>query len=369
MTAGRDPRYERWVRFWLRAFPKRYRAVHTEEILGTLADVEPPGVTRPGAATAVDLVRAGWAERLRSRPPLWRWCWYRLGGKLPPQYRAWLLDDLQGWYRLRYTLFIEALYGAIFLPYATEPDPMVRRSVLGIGLVLAVVGLVTAPIGAGFQRRRILRRHALDESFGQRGPFTLTTLPTGSAATAWMPVKRVAGAARATALFIAVGTALVASFPINVITFFAPNLGPETISIGPDTLVRTTLDHQWGTGVGAIALAAAILLVTAALAPRWWRTMHDRALAPQSTVLPTGAMPLLAAFGIMAWAAAGFFQLVPQIFPTSLLAVSGAGPAVLYLGLRAYALERRTGCQVPTPFTWRRAVPPASFASPSQRDD
>src|SRR5690242_5519350 len=84
----------------MRAFPRRYRDAHEVEMLSTLAEAE-AGRRSPCLGTAIDLVRAGWSERIRSHPPFRRYIWYRLGGKLPPEYRSWMLDDLNGWYRMR----------------------------------------------------------------------------------------------------------------------------------------------------------------------------------------------------------------------------------------------------------------------------
>ncbi len=56
--AGGDGRgFERSARFWLRAYPRRWRRDHTEEVLGVLADLAEPGARASG------------------RGPPWACCW------------------------------------------------------------------------------------------------------------------------------------------------------------------------------------------------------------------------------------------------------------------------------------------------------
>lgn len=360
MTAGLDPRYERSALFWLRAFPRRYREVHTDEILGTLADVEPPGATRPAVATAVDLVRAGWAERLRSRPPFGRWLWYRCGGKLPPKYRVWLLDDLQGWFRIRLALYQAILLTSVWVPFWAVPDARSGSEVARLSVMYVVFMTAAGTVfGARRRRRSILRQHGLDES-GRPAAFTPSMFGTTKG---WLPVRRVRVSARAAPLFVMVGAALVVSFPISALTFLAPDFGPRTVPVESGGFGRESVPHLWGAGVATFALSAVVLVVTAARAPRWWRTMRDCALAPETPLLPTGAMAVLATSGVMALTFVGFVHVVPLSVSIVLPVVDAAGPALLVLGLRARAFERRTGLPVPTPFTWQRRLPEAAVAS------
>ena len=102
MSAGGADRYERSARFWLRAYPPRWRRLHGDEALAVLLDLAPApddagaphGI---GAREAWGLVRAGWALRRREHPPLGRWLLYRLfDARLPARYWWWVADDIHG---------------------------------------------------------------------------------------------------------------------------------------------------------------------------------------------------------------------------------------------------------------------------------
>ncbi|MCB2174543.1 MAG: hypothetical protein KQH57_01915 [Actinomycetales bacterium] len=95
--------FERSARFWLRAYPPRWRRKHAEEALGVLTDLAEPEARRVGVRAALGLLLAGWAVRWRGRPPLHRWLGYRaLGLRMPREYREWVADDIEGhWYGLR----------------------------------------------------------------------------------------------------------------------------------------------------------------------------------------------------------------------------------------------------------------------------
>ncbi len=85
------------ARLWMRAYPRRWRVTFGDDLVAVLCDVTPPDARRVPVREAVGIVRAGWALRLRERPPFWRWLAYRfLGLRLPVQYRYWVMDDLLG---------------------------------------------------------------------------------------------------------------------------------------------------------------------------------------------------------------------------------------------------------------------------------
>lgn len=96
-------RYERSARFWLHAYPQRWREAHGDEALAVLLDLAPPvpdGGCPPrgiGAREAWGLVRSGWGLRWREHPPLGRWLLYRmLDVRLPARYWWWVADDIHG---------------------------------------------------------------------------------------------------------------------------------------------------------------------------------------------------------------------------------------------------------------------------------
>lgn len=89
-------RFVRSARFWMRAYPPRWRAVRGEELLGVLSDLAGPDAGRLGFRGALDLVRAGWATRWREHPALLPWLGYRLLGRSIRTHRAWMQDDILG---------------------------------------------------------------------------------------------------------------------------------------------------------------------------------------------------------------------------------------------------------------------------------
>lgn len=94
---GVEPAFARSVRFWSRAYPRRWRAARGDELLGLLVDLAAPGARRLDARSALDLVRAGWATRLREHPPLGPWVLYRvLGTRSLTGHRPWVADDIAG---------------------------------------------------------------------------------------------------------------------------------------------------------------------------------------------------------------------------------------------------------------------------------
>lgn len=129
--------FERSARFWLRAYPPRWRRQHADEVLGVLGDLAEPGATWVGLRAAWGLLLAGWAVRWRGRPPLGAWAGYRgLGLRVPREYRAWVADDIEGrWYALRQgNALVVAAAGALVA--ATNGSPV---AVLPVWLASAVV--------------------------------------------------------------------------------------------------------------------------------------------------------------------------------------------------------------------------------------
>jgi len=85
------------VALWLRAYPRRWRAVRAEEMTAVLADLAGPDATRLDRRTAFGLLCGGWATRWRGHPPLHTWLAYRfLEFRVPERYRAWVQDDILG---------------------------------------------------------------------------------------------------------------------------------------------------------------------------------------------------------------------------------------------------------------------------------
>lgn len=154
------PSFEASARFWSRAYPRRWRAARGEELVGLLADLGGPGARRLGARSALDVVRHGWATRLRDRPPLLAWAAYRFLDRPLPAYDAWVRDDVTGrFFGVRLWLVCMAcfLLGLAGLDLAAGDavsiDP-VELACMALGMF---AGHLTQ---AGRWRRRTLRRQA-----------------------------------------------------------------------------------------------------------------------------------------------------------------------------------------------------------------
>jgi hypothetical protein len=116
-----------------------------------------------------DLMVSGISERRRTRPPLWRWLYYSLGGKLPLQWHPWIRDDLTGrwfWFRdsVRRTWLVALFYGLMqmaFVVFASRTIPWTAKApfVLTYFPFTFLLGVFTAPRN----RRRIWERHGYAE--------------------------------------------------------------------------------------------------------------------------------------------------------------------------------------------------------------
>jgi hypothetical protein len=97
------PTLDRSVAFWLRAYPRRWRAVRAAEVAAVLIDIAGPGARRLDAAAAVGLLRGGWATRRREHPTLGVYLSYRLRERpIQASCREWARDDIEGsWFPVR----------------------------------------------------------------------------------------------------------------------------------------------------------------------------------------------------------------------------------------------------------------------------
>ena len=152
---GISPRLVRSARFWLRAYPRRWRAARDKEVLGLLADLAGPGDGRLDARTAVNLVRSGWATRWREHPPLGPWLLYRMfDRRIPREYRGWAHDEIDGFWRpLR-----GFLTGVSFLPIIMM-IPGLRDSAGFVLFVLAVSSVGDLLFWPNHRRRPARLKH------------------------------------------------------------------------------------------------------------------------------------------------------------------------------------------------------------------
>jgi hypothetical protein len=174
-----DERFERSARFWARAYPRRWREAHGDELLAVQQDVaqavaeaaEAPLPTRLGASEIRALIVAGWGLRWREHPPLWRWVIYRLlDVRLPARYWWWVADDIHGvLYPWRAALSSMAfIAGLWFVPWLIVRFGFGSTNYFGIGgdpwayLALLVVGLLAGFTFRKTRVRKAWRRHVME---------------------------------------------------------------------------------------------------------------------------------------------------------------------------------------------------------------
>jgi hypothetical protein len=245
-----DPRFERSVRRWLRAYPRRWRRERADEMTALLADLAQPDATRLGVRTGLGLVRAGWATRARTRPPLRHVLAYRLlDRRVPAPYRAWARDDIEGeGSPVRVLLSVAAVLAIVLvvLPLVTGGSPH-GPSGSTVGALLGMsIGILTR--GPRMIRNRA-RKHLVPDA-GEE--VTSDTLLFG-----WVLRDRVA--ARGTAGLVAIslsvaGVAAAAAYLVAPTALASGPCGPscvETISAARDGAPPTI--------VLAVALVAGLL--------------------------------------------------------------------------------------------------------------
>ncbi len=348
MTTGLDRSYERWARLLLRAFPRRFRAVRTDEILSTLAESEAAGRNRPALSTAFDIVVAGLRERRRGHPPLFRWIWYCLGGTLPPEYRDWLIDDLTGWYVLRRMLrfavpMIAVLAVLSRVMFVVAPAGGVPLAGFAVG---TAIGSIPSFLLRGRLRRRVLKQHGLDE-----GGQPLPTVPVS------VPTYWVTEAYRATPFLVAVGIVLIVSMPFTLMTFFRDGLLGSGLRLGALTIENPNVDHQWAVGVASLVAAVIVGLISVVWSRSLWTTIERHAASQSTPVVDSDVLTVTVCTAVIVVSVGGAFGIVPLVLPAGMLVASGCGPALIAVGLRAKRLERQSGRAIPLPLTRRRMVP------------
>jgi hypothetical protein len=155
---------DRWVDLALRAFPRRFRAERSEEMRAVIAEARAVGDRDADSMrTLIDLVRSGWAERLRTRPPLRDYARYRMIGRpLPPAWHGWMREDVAGaLFGLRAGLSTLVIFVAVIVGLSFTFGGGVQAKgwsfVATQILVFMVVGLAaTRPL-----RSRVLRDHGV----------------------------------------------------------------------------------------------------------------------------------------------------------------------------------------------------------------
>ena len=144
--------FDRSVAFWLRAYPRRWRALRAGEMTAVLADIAGPHAGRLDAAAAWGLLRGGWATRWREHPPLVVYVRYRLfGRRIPEQHREWARDDIDGrWFPVRYAVTGSWVLWTVIL---------LNRLSLGVGLGAIVGGVALGSMFPVRMRSSQQRKH------------------------------------------------------------------------------------------------------------------------------------------------------------------------------------------------------------------
>jgi hypothetical protein len=331
----------------LRAFPKRFRAARNDEILGTLAEVRAAGGGDDvDARELVDLVRAGWVERRRTRPQTWalfRYHWF--DGRLDQRWHGWMFDDLRGWYPLRHCL--RNLFGMtfllmIYLWVKSAVSGSDSRSpfdypdvVLYLVFLSGTNGLIEVFVHA--QRNRTLRRHGYDASTwrpNEAVPISRPTSLSPRALSRAVPVLRGA----------ALGLALAG--PVAAVALFVPSSN-ATVEFGAPSIDRDTTYNDM---VGLAMLVVACLLVASSL---WWSgVLRRRFVTAQPWLLPDQQYRerswwltlVVAAFVIGApGIVLSALPIAPMAVPAVYLAALGLVPELLVTARAVERLEAETG--------------------------
>lgn len=253
-----DPRFERSVHRWLRAYPRRWRRERADEVTALLADLARPGATRLGIGSALGLVRAGWATRSRNRPPLRHALPYLLvDRRVPARYRAWVRDDIEGeGSPLRVLLSAAAVLATVLvvIPLASGGRPHGPSG----GTMAALLGMSIGILARG---PRVIRQRARKHLVPEVGEeVTAETLLFG-----WVLRDRLM--ARRTTGVLTLGLA-VATVAVVTACLVAPTtLGAE--SCGTGCVGTVTADRDGApVGLAAVLVVALVAGLLAALVAR-----------------------------------------------------------------------------------------------------
>lgn len=334
---GVAPAFARSVRFWSRAYPRRWRAARGAELLGLLADLAAPGAQRLDARSALDLVRAGGATRLRQHPPLGPWLQYRLfGTRSLPAHRPWVADDIAGLlFPLRQTSGSILVLVAVDWGRTWTGQPSLLSMWWFWGIVLAMLVIDELLLG-GRSRAAARATHLVPRAGEQVTP--------GSWVRVRWPRRRVA-ATVALPWAAGVATALL------VTSVVATTLAPTTVSFawlpsdegfgfsadGGGPVPRVGLLALLG-----VALAAGIGL--GALARRRLARIDATVAQPERELVRLG--PRRAAGVLLVTSAVGALPVAEALGAVSLLVSVVVGPATAVLApsaLVAWLVVRRRG--------------------------
>lgn len=338
------PAARRRAEWCVRAFPRRWRAEHADDLLATIDEMTPPDVPTLPWHTALDVVLAGWGERLRTHPPLARWLAYSLLGlRLGRPWHAWLVDDVFGrwfWVRtwLRRTSMMWVAWAVMWVAFRLTDDSVPFPWAMLMGPVLV------APVfAAGIRRtrRQVLDQHGLDPA-GWLLPPTPMGAPWVPEVTASHPIA--GGACLIGAGFVVAGAALLwgAAYP-------------RATTHGPFGSFRT--DGNAPIGITAVTVLAGLglvlgLVLAVVLARAVTRRGPHVADRPPLGARSTRARRVLGAAFALAAAVYTWVGVV-SLLPDAASAAGGAAAVAFGLGSFGVGLAaRRHGRSGERAFTW-----------------
>jgi hypothetical protein len=165
---------EQQVRTLVRAWPIPDRTERGDEIVGTTLDLLPDGQSRLTIALALNLVLGGLRARWRMRPPLWRWLFYRMGGRLPSWWQRWMLNDLTGpgWRRRmiqgNFTIAVISLSLTILVSgILLHPSPKFADSLYLYDLQLMGAMILGSTLSTAWRARKLRNRRLAQHYMGQ----------------------------------------------------------------------------------------------------------------------------------------------------------------------------------------------------------
>ena len=326
------------------AFPPRWRREHGDELFELSAELQADGA-RHRLAEAADLVRGGWAVRLRGRPPVRRWLSYRMMERpLPPRWHGWMRDDLEG--RLLGFRILGARVWPVALSWLVVAlasgrngrgiDTWIAASWLSVGAVWVVVTLTGQPA------RRFRRQLWTKAGYSADGACYLVPPPPEPADLRVASIYRPWGVARKALAPVAL--------PLGVWSIVGGTaaLAGSTAPSGPFRLGPLRIDRDPNSPMTRpqVLVLAALALAVASLAVVVAGRLADRRVlaAPPDTVHPLMPLPVRApvfAALVSVVGAAVTAAAIAGVWPDQVAAGSGAVAVVAGAVLVRLALVAR----------------------------
>lgn len=316
------------------AYPQRYRDVREAELLDLVRDLSVPGATTISWSTRWDLVKGGVGVRLRDRPPFRRRLAYHwLDLRQPPQWSAWIRDDIKG---RTYLARRAGRMAAIYLMLMSAASVVVP---FPVALVPGMLGMSAGAVASLGLRRKAVRQREL-ERHGVDDPERRLFAPP-SVVWAWgVPARQ-----QIWPLWLSLGVLSVAAAPM--LAFIMAARSGVSSSFGG--FIEVDVTPAWVVWVVLGSAGAVGLLLLAGLLARAQRRLAERGLepAPVNRRLATratcqvavGCVAVTVLAALAAWAQ--FPPVLPGIAVSCLL-----GPLLIVGGVLARRVECDSGVVV-----------------------